>query len=228
MADGVADVKSFWQWVEDGSAQRALSSMLLDTIMDINNLLVGGESGGGYYTLQTALLGMTKLSIRVLFVQYPAVCLGKMFPSDVLSEEVKKTALWEEAVPYSVVEEAVASAGGKLCTRAPFTSRMHLLRAMVQAGKFADMEKDGEWLDPIRALENAAKLPPVLLYHSKEDEAVPWQHTDEFAAKLRVLQPDVPLYLTYQKGEHVFDKDDTMATPWLKEPLEFVQSYWPA
>jgi acetyl esterase/lipase len=80
----------------------------------------------------------------------------------------------------------------------------------------------------MRALDSAGKLPPVLLYHSKGDELLPWQHTEEWAAKLRRLQPDVPLFLTFQQGDHVFDKDDTMETPWLRGPLEFVQKYWPA
>jgi acetyl esterase/lipase len=80
----------------------------------------------------------------------------------------------------------------------------------------------------MRVLDSAPKLPPILLYHSKGDEVLPWQHTEEWAAKLRRLQPDVPLFLTYQQGDHVFDKDDTIDTPWLQGPLEFAQKYWPA
>jgi acetyl esterase/lipase len=105
---------------------------------------------------------------------------------------------------------------------------MRLLMGMLQAGKFWDAEGDAERLDPMRALDGAGALPPILLYHSKGDELLPWQHTEAWAAKLRRLQPDVPLFLTYQQGDHVFDKDDDMETPWLKGSLEFVQKYWPA
>ena len=136
----------------------------------------------------------------------------------------------EEFVPYSKVEDALSAARmeGVIRTRAPFGSRMRLLWGLLQAGKFCDLEKEGDMVDPMRALDYAGKLPPVLLYHSKDDEAVPWQRTEAWAAKLKSLQPDVELYLTYQKGEHVFDKNDTLATPWLKGPLEFVRRYWPA
>ncbi|KAL2372498.1 hypothetical protein RJZ57_003034 [Blastomyces gilchristii] len=59
------------------------------------------------------------------------------------------------------------------------------------------------------------KLPLILLYHLKEDELIPWQQTEAWTAKLRKLKPEVPLHLTYQTGEHSFDHNDTMATPWL-------------
>lgn len=162
-------------------------------------------------------------------MHYPVLDVSDMMRADGISDEMQRSSIWSERVPYSEVEDYLASTEkGTLRTRAKFESRMRLLMGMVQAGKFWDEERDAERLCPMQALDCAGKLPPVLLYHSNEDETVPWQHTDKWAAKLKKLQPDVPLYLTYRKGEHVFDKDDTMATLWLKEPLEFVQQYWPA
>lgn len=35
------------------------------------------------------------------------------------------------------------------------------------------------------------------------------------------------MHLSWQTGHHVFDRDHNMETAWLKEPLEFVQKYWP-
>lgn len=228
-ADGIEDVKSFWQWVEDGSAQRVLNTSLPDITIDTHNLMVAGESLGGYLTAQTALLGMTSLPIKVLFMQYPALNMTEILRVEGVSEEMLKTSMWTDRVPYSEVEDYPSRAEeGKLRTRATFGTRMRLLAGIVQAGKFWDEEKEAEWLCPTRALDRAGKMPPILLYHSKEDEAVPWQHTEAWVAKLRRLQPDVPLYLSYQEGEHVFDKDDTMLTPWLEGPLEFAQGHWPA
>lgn len=227
--EGVEDVESFWQWVEDGSAQNILNTSLPDITIDTANLMVAGESAGGHIVALTGLLRLTKLPIRVLFMQYPALDLASIVGVEGVAEEMRMVSLWAEHVPYSEVEDHLNGLEkGTLCTRAAFGSRMRLLAASIQAGKFCDLDKVGERLDPMRALESAETLPPILLYHSKDDEYVPWQHTEAWATKLRRLQPDVPLYLTYQKGEHVFDKDDTMATPWLKEPLEFVERYWPA
>ena len=227
--EAVEDIESFWKWVDDGSAQRMLHTSLPNVNIDAANLMVAGESAGGHLVAVTGLLRLTKLPIKILFMQYPALDFTSILGGKSVTEEMRMINLWSEHVPYSEVEDHLHGLEkGKLCTRATFGTRMRLFAACIQAGKFCDLDKVGERLDPMRALDHAEPLPPILLYHSKDDEAVPWQHTREWAAKLRSLQPDVPLYLTYQRGEHVFDKNDTMATPWLKEPLEFVQRYWPA
>lgn len=227
VADCIDDIKSFWKWIEEGSAQRFLNTSLPDVTLDAENLMVAGESWGGYLVAETALLRLTSLPIKMLFIQYPALNLSRILRSRGGSDEMRQLASWKEKVPYSEVEDYLKGVDkDKIRTRATFGSRMRLQLGLVQAGKFWN-EDDSERLCPMNALDRAGKLPPILLYHSKEDEAVPWQHTDEWAAKLRKLQPDVPLYLTFPKGEHVFDKNDTMATPWLKGPLGFVQKYWP-
>ena len=229
MADGIDDIKSFWEWVEAGDAQGALNSSLPQITMDANNLMTAGESWGGYLVAVTALLGLTSLPIKVLFMQYPTLKVSGIVSSRGGEAEMHQAWIWKEKVPYSEVKDHLSSVHrGEICTRAPFGSRMRLLLGLIQAGKFWDEDKDSERLCPMKALDRAGKLPPILLYHSKEDEALPWQHTEEWATKLRTVQPDVPLYLTYQKGDHVFDKNDTTSTPWLKEPLEFVHRYWPA
>ncbi|KAK3306719.1 Alpha/Beta hydrolase protein [Chaetomium strumarium] len=234
LTDGMDDIHSFWQWVEDGSAQRALSTSRPDVAVDVGNLMVAGESTGGHIAVLTALLPLTSLAINVLFLQYPTLNLTDVARAhNDVSEAMQKSGLWAERVPYSEVEDclrahAQSEKQGTLRTRAAFGSRMRLLMGMLQAGRFWDEERDGDRLCPMRALDRAGKLPPILLYHSKGDELLPWQHTEDWAAKLRRLQPDVPLFLTFQQGDHVFDKDDTMRTPWLREPLEFVQQYWPA
>lgn len=236
LTDGVDDIQSFWRWVDDGSAQRALSTSLPGVALETGNLMVAGESTGGYIAALTALLALTALPIRVLFLQYPTLDLTDVTRAgpEKVSELMQKSTLWAERVPYSEVEHYLARLTEEkegalpLRTRAAFGSRMRLLMGMLQAGRFWDPERDAERLCPMRALDGAGKLPPILLYHAKGDEILPWQHTDEWAAKLRRLRPDVPLFLTYQEGDHVFDKDDNMETPWLKAPLEFVQKYWPA
>ncbi|KAK4042308.1 Alpha/Beta hydrolase protein [Parachaetomium inaequale] len=229
LTDGMEDIESFWHWIEDGSAQRALNTSLPDVTVDAGNLMVAGESTGGHIAVLTALLPLTSLPIKALFLQYPTLNLTDVTRAEKISEVMQKSGLWSESVPYSEVEDGLARVEkGTWRTRAKFGSRMRLLMGMLQAGKFWDQERDAERLCPMRALDGAATLPPILLYHSKGDELLPWQHTEEWAAKLRSLQPDVPLFLTYQQGDHVFDKDDDMETPWLKGPMEFVQTYWPA
>jgi acetyl esterase/lipase len=206
-----------------------LKATLPNVTIDARNLMVAGESTGGYIAMVTALLPLSSLPIKVLFLQYPTLNMTDVTRADNISEVMRRSGLWSESVPYSEVEDCLAHAEkGTLRTRANFGSRMRLLMGMLQAGKFWDETRDAERLCPLRALDRAGALPPILLYHSKGDEVLPWQHTEEWAAKLRSVQPDVPLLLTYQQGDHVFDKNDNMETPWLQGPLEFVQRYWPA
>ncbi|RYP10859.1 hypothetical protein DL764_000411 [Monosporascus ibericus] len=198
LTEGIEDIRSFWKWVEQ-DAQQVLRKSLPDLELDVANLLVGGESAGGHHAMQTALLSMTTLPIKVLFVQYPVLDMASFLRLEDDPDEPGAEAFASSSakVPYSVVEDHLAAL-------------------------------EPAWIDPMTSLETAGKLPPILLYHSKGDESIPWTHTERWATKLRELRPDVPLYLTFQTGDHVFDKNHTMETPWLKEPLEFVQKYWPA
>lgn len=171
-AEMVDDVRSFWRWIENGESQKMLHKFHPELDLDMNNLLVGGESAGGYLTVQTAQLKLTSLSIKCLFVQYPAVdlaaCIKKPEPG---AEELPGA--WLTTYPYSIVEEHLAAlAPNTICTRAKFSSRMPLHFASLQANKFVDLSGDNAWLDPMSSLDTAGKLPPMLVYQSKEDEAV--------------------------------------------------------
>ncbi|EMR71266.1 putative alpha beta hydrolase fold-3 domain protein [Eutypa lata UCREL1] len=250
ITDLLEDIGSFWKWIERGDAQQVLRDSLSNRALqlDAHNLLVGGESGGGYITAQTALLGLTDLPIKVLFVQYPALDLARILAEPLPPVEVpvgidlhlhqhqkrqkqqpndddddddddatsgndevsssSSATMVSGYIPYSVVEEHLAGLKpGQICTRAKFGSRMYLMSAMVQAGRLCDLSGEVAFVDPM----------------------IPWEHTEGWVEKLRRLYPDVVLHLVYlPTGEHVFDNNHTMETPWLKEPLEFVHKYWPA
>lgn len=75
---------------------------------------------------------------------------------------------------------------------------------------------------------DAKRLTKSPWLHKQTNKQVSWEHTNEWATKLKQLQPDVPLHLSFQTGPHIFDVDHTVHAPWLKEPLEFVSKYWPA
>lgn len=168
LTDGIDDVRSFWKWVEQHAA-RVLQEELPSIDLDNSNLLIGGESAGGHLAVQSALLGLTRLPIKVLFIQYPPLDLADLFKVPDIPGDADR-------LPYSLVEEHLASQKpGSVCTRARFGSRMDLMGAMLQAGKFCDVEGENAWIDPMTSLQSAGNLPPILLYHSKEDEAVSWQ-----------------------------------------------------
>jgi acetyl esterase/lipase len=166
MVDGIDDLRSFWKWVEQDAAQ-VVSSTLPGLELDVTNLLVCGESAGGYLTVQTAILGMTSLPIKVLVAQYPVLDFKRIVTlPNVHGQDAKK-------LPYSLIEDHLAALEpGKICTRAKSGSRMHLVGAMLHANKFCDISGNNAWIDPMTSIETARKLPPTLLYQSKEDESV--------------------------------------------------------
>jgi len=67
------------------------------------------------------------------------------------------------------------------------------------------------------------------LQHEREltKAQVPFSTAEKWANKLRDLQPDVPLLFAVHKCDHIFDREYTLDTPWMKEPVAFVERYWP-
>jgi len=90
--------------------------------------------------------------------------------------------------PYSFVEDYLATekeeqGGGEATpfrSRARYGSRMDLALCMMKHRRLVDTTGDNGYLNPTISLETAGPLPPILLYHSKHDEAV------SFSASLTV------------------------------------------
>lgn len=170
IVDGVEDTRSFWKWVER-EMPRVVHQSLPSLEMDLSNLLVCGESSGGCHAAQTALLDMTSLSIKALFLQYPVVDLGGFCRMP--ETRVEEAAKILEMYPYSLVEEHMAAIEpGKICSRAKFGTRGHLCAALLMARQLCDLSGDKAWIDPMISLETAGNIPPILLYHSKGDQLV--------------------------------------------------------
>lgn len=56
---------------------------------------------------------------------------------------------------------------------------------------------------------------------------VPFSSAEKWAKKLRDLQPEVPFLFAIDEGDHIFDGEYTLETPWMREPIAFVEKYWP-
>ncbi|KAK9789993.1 putative Alpha/Beta hydrolase protein [Seiridium cardinale] len=130
-------------------------------------------------------------------------------------------------IPASVHDEHITnSIPGHIITRVPNGSRFSVICSMMHDRRFADAQKHPH-LDPIKNLETAGPLPPVFLFHGRDDTSVRVSDAETWADKLKILQPDVPLHLVLREGEPCFDQSDTLAKPWLRNPIEFVERYWP-
>ena len=164
MREAVDDIRDFWKWIDD-----SLPGMLAGPqsprrlALDATNLAATGESGGGYLTIRTALLGLTAHPIRALIPAYA--------PFDLHAHNRRMESDPERTAPLDILEEYLAQVvPGKIMTRAPYGSRMHILRSMASNGRLGELEGDNAWLDPMTALEQAPKLPPTLAFHGTDDE----------------------------------------------------------
>ncbi|KAH9886591.1 Alpha/Beta hydrolase protein [Xylariomycetidae sp. FL2044] len=252
--EAIGDLQSFWHWAENELPALLRQPVVAGAMgpgregieLDSANAAVVGESAGGYYSAQSALLAMTTRPLGAMLLQYPALALRKHLAAHQAIPEADK-------VPVAILEDhlaaatatatATATAAAEPCgdankkmrivTRTRNGTRMHLASAMFQHGRSLIVDDNNEALvDPIVSLEEAARgdhLPPTLLFHARGDPAVAAEDSETWAEKLRGLRPDVPLKLVVREDEvdHVFDKWDTLATPWLAECIQFVEGYWP-
>ncbi|KAH6654840.1 Alpha/Beta hydrolase protein [Truncatella angustata] len=206
------DLRDFWRWVDTDF--EALPGLDVDT----SNLAIVGESAGGHLSALSVLLGFSKQA-AVVMLQYPALAIRKH------CDYVTRAPAPQ--VPVSVLDTYLANVDpSKLLTRAEFATRMDLAYASGQSGRLVDLDRYPH-LDPIKSLETADRIPPVFLFHGTNDTSVSVKDSQLWVEKLERLHPDVPIHAVYPHGEHVLDQEATLAEPWLKEPIAFVERYWP-
>ncbi|KAG6353292.1 hypothetical protein INS49_007533 [Diaporthe citri] len=104
---------------------------------------------------------------------------------------------------------------------------VELACSMMQNDRLVDLTGPNAYLDPLQSLEAAGAQPPYLLAHGKTDTSVPFGTSEKWANKLRDLQPEVPLLFAVNEGDHIFDREYTLDTPWMRDPIAFVEKYWP-
>jgi hypothetical protein len=166
------------------------------------------------------LLGFSKKA-AVVMIQYPCLAIkGHLDMMEALPAHLKD--------PESILDDyLVKMEPGKLLTRAAFDTRMDVARATMQSGRFVDLEKHPN-LDPMTSLEIAKRIPPVFLFHAVDDTYVAVDHSQTWVEKPKRLHPEVPVHAVFPpEGDHVLDKHHGLEEPWLKEPIAFVEQYWP-
>ncbi|KAK9777079.1 putative Alpha/Beta hydrolase protein [Seiridium cardinale] len=207
------DWRDFWLWVENNLEK------LPGLYLDASNVATVGESAGGYLAAQPVLRGFSKKA-AVVMLQYPALSIQR-------DMDTWATAPADQIVPISVLDDYVAKmVPGKLLTRTPCGTRMDLVKASIQSKRLVDLSKYPQ-LDPNTSLEMAERIPPIFLFHGIDDSSVPVGKVQEWAEKLKRLHAEVPLHAVFPPGEHVLDKHQRLEEPWLKEPIAFVERYWP-
>jgi hypothetical protein len=211
----LADLKDFWNWLH-GSL-----SKYVKVHPDFNHILCKGESAGGWLAIQSAIV-QPEDNIKAIIAAYPCMDVNDkkyctpgetvfgapMIPQNVLSDHLKGIK------PGDVVSEAYPP------------ERMPLCLSAVQQGLLKDLIGQDERLDVIWLLQKAQKLPFVFIYNGSEDSAVPAYIAERFADVFTQRFGADQIELFIGPGEHGFDYEVTLETPWLKKGLEKVTREW--
>ncbi|KAK9323822.1 Alpha/Beta hydrolase protein [Lipomyces orientalis] len=219
-ADINADVADFWTWVH-----RDLPSFLYSLgsgiSVDTEKVLVVGESAGGYLAIQSAL---SQPCISAAIAAYPMIDLK----SDFFSKAFEKPIMGSAMLPATVIDEHLADMKpNQIVSSAEPPTRGELAFAIVQQGRFTDFFGNGPpALFPMEQLELIQSVPPLFIFHGRDDTAVPVEESESFVAKLKTRLPESKVLLVLEPGEHAFDSTATLETPWLKQGLDFVTNEW--
>lgn len=240
--DILSDISDFWTWVKTSLASE-ISSISPDTNIDLSNILVAGESAGGYLAIQSALL-FPEAGIKAVISQYGM--LDNRIPH--FAEKGFKYMAGAPQQPESDVDEYIRDAKkGDVRTNTHPWEMWLFICATVQAGRYLDFLGQDELLHPVENLRNVARVPPCWIVHGKEDSLVsfvfssvcwfywlgandtqvPIAASDNFVQKLGTTHPQTPLLYTVQPGEHGFDGKVTMDEEWVKEGCAWLKQYWP-
>ncbi|KAK1083971.1 hypothetical protein LTR33_002931 [Friedmanniomyces endolithicus] len=218
------DVKAFYAWLfKSGN----LSSLLPAGVeIDIDNLLVTGESAGGYLAFMSALVAPE--AIKAVVMHYPML-------------DLRAPHYTQAYIPKAVLDGFLTNLkGNEVVASAVPLARVPLAMSMVQQGRFEELFGKERSLYPLDLLDDgvvsdSSRLPALWILHGKQDSAVPVEGTHKFVEKLREKVPGVKVHVTIEDGEHGFDNHAagsgeaaTLETAWVKEGVEFVEKLWPA
>ena len=224
--DILQDVADFYTWLRKPGN---LSSQLPEGFeVDLENILVTGETAGGYLALVSAL---TQRNIAAAIAHYPMIDMkGRHF-----AEKYEKPLFDAGTIPPGLLDQHLSSMkkGEVVTSRLP-PDGSALVGIMIQQGSFPeDLGSDSSLysLDVLDTVD-VKSLPPIWILHGNEDEVVPVDRTEKFVEKLsqtypEVICPDGKLMLTIEAGGHGFDESATQHTEWVKAGLEWLGEYWP-
>jgi acetyl esterase/lipase len=173
--DVLCDLCDFWSWVQECLAT-AVASMTTTTTtetiqIDMNSILVCGESAGGYLAIQSALL-LPNMRFKAILSQYG------MLDHKLAHFTQKSTTKYLAGAPQQPESEIenylLDMQKGAVRTETHPWEMWLFICATVQAGRYLEFLGDGENVHVIENLEKikGAKLPACWIIHGKEDSLV--------------------------------------------------------
>ena len=219
--DVLEDISDFWKWLRK-DLQQHLSKLKPGVEADLSRLLVHGESAGGYLSIQSGLSQPVGF-IKAVIATYPVID----WESKYFTEASEKIVQGAPILPASVVENHLRSMQpGMIITSAEPPWRVDLCLSSLQQGRIGEFFGTDERLLPLNRLDKVIDMPYILIFHGRDDSAVPIEGSYKFVEKARERFWDDKILLHVEPGDHGFDAVATLETPWLKEGLKHVTKQW--
>ncbi|KAK4507500.1 hypothetical protein PRZ48_001235 [Zasmidium cellare] len=225
--DILSDAEDFYTWLFD---PQGLASLLPeDIVLDLENVLVTGESAGGWHALQAALLHPSK--IRAIIAHYPMIDLAAPHFSSQHEKDIFSPP--RPQADSSILTSYVENLTGEevVPNRTPPEGEMNVL-IILQQGLYPKYFGPDPRLYPLEQLEKAETFPPTWILHGTGDSVVPVEGTRVFEEAFRERGEREgwgPLKVTYREGaEHGFDLREGDEDGWRREGVQFIEKYWPA
>ncbi|KAI1359607.1 Alpha/Beta hydrolase protein [Xylaria arbuscula] len=229
--DILRDIEAFWKWFHSDGPSRHLASVgRHDITLNKNQLLLLGESAGGYLAIQSILSGFARPT--ALVVLYPMIDMK----ADHYTKEYSKPIVGVPNFPHKTIDDFLETLSTRTAiSEADPPERLDLALASVQTGRFLELlgdEPELFILDRIRGgkfaskSENQPVFPSFFLLHGDQDSAVPAEGSRRFLEILDKVDPAAKYRVAYQPGDHGFDAQATLEDEWLREGLDWVLSQW--
>jgi acetyl esterase/lipase len=206
--DIMQDVADFWEWLPT-KLPEYLQSSAPSIEADLSKVIAYGDSAGGYLAIYSGFT-QTGVSINAVIAMYPvidprAIRGNQEYPPSALDNHIRAMEL------------------GKIVTSVFPPERLELGPLLAQENRMMEFFGVHESLLQMKSVE---EVPYLLILHGDVDPVIPVQGSIRFKEEAeRFGIRNVALRIK-RGGEHGFDKETALETPWLAEALKKVTKLW--
>jgi acetyl esterase/lipase len=225
-ADILEDIRDFWRWVDQHLVD-FLQDVAPGIEVDLDRLLVSGDSSGGWLALHS-VFELPEGRIKAMFLEYPMV--KKWCKSKQWLEERGKPAPGEEVIDEHLAQVAEGSVVYSALPGDPVRDNLaYAFSANQHRWDRAFGTEKG--LHPIQRLSEKNQFPSSLILHGDSDTAVNLQDCEDFVQRIvevmgLAVGKEIHLVVR-QEEEHGFDIELVeREVPWLAEQLQWLERAW--
>ncbi|CBF73570.1 uncharacterized protein ANIA_07943 [Aspergillus nidulans FGSC A4] len=229
------DIEDFWTWLRSPDFQELLAKHKIPTQLDLDRILVTGESAGGLLSINASLTHASE--VRAAIATYPS-----LDPSSPDFTQPRTDLLpFGQSLPESLIEDVLGPVrDGNPVSSLVGQEYLPVMCAAIQYGRlggwYARESQESarqKLLYPVRRLEEPDVQVPVggiTIIQGKQDSVVPASHSVPFVERAREVLQGKPgaerISLVLRDGEHGFDAEVRYEEQWMKEALQTAVGAW--